>query len=171
MSAIQSPGVLGEEVALSAPVLTIRVLGTPAPQGSKSAFRNKYTGRIQQVESSKKVKPWREAVLHACLDAIAARGWVRAEGAVEIGVVFVFPRPSSHYRTGRNAHLLRDAAPVVPAGGPDIDKLQRSTFDALTSAGVFRDDKQVARVYAAKVFESSAEGLPGAHITVREATP
>ena len=49
----------------SAPVITIRVYGTPAPQGSK-----RHVGRGVMVESSKKVKPWREAVKQAALDLI-----------------------------------------------------------------------------------------------------
>ncbi len=171
MSAIQAPGVLAEGEAAGTPVLTIRVLGTPAPQGSKSAFRNKYTGRIQQVESSKKVKPWREAVKQAAADAIMASAWERAEGPVELHIVFVFARPKSHFRTGRNAHLLRDDAPHWRASTPDISKTVRATEDALTDAGVWRDDGQVVHVTALKVYEGRVNGLPGAHITIREATP
>jgi hypothetical protein len=36
-------------------------------------------------------------------------------GPVRVWVRFTFTRPPSHYRTGRNAHLVRDAAPTSPA--------------------------------------------------------
>ncbi len=36
------PGTVGEDATLAAPVLHFRVPGTPAPQGSKSAFRDKH---------------------------------------------------------------------------------------------------------------------------------
>lgn len=171
MSAPTTPGAVAtaQEVAATAPVLTLRVLGTPAPQGSKSAFRNKYTGRIQQVESSKRVKPWREAVKQAAVDAITATSWDRIEGPVELAIVFVFARPKSHFRTGRNANLLRDNAPDWKASTPDVSKAIRATEDALTDAGVWRDDGQVVHVEATKVYENRVWGLPGAHITVCKA--
>jgi hypothetical protein len=32
--------------------------------------------------------------------------------------MFSIPRPKSHYRTGRNAHLLKDILPIAPAKTP-----------------------------------------------------
>lgn len=165
-AAASGPGVdIGLVAGPVSTPLTVRVLGLPAPQGSKSAFRNKYTGRIQQVESSKKVKPWREAVKSAVTDVIGD-GWVRIEGPVRVHVTFVFPRPKAHFRTGRNAHLLREDAPTYAVTRGDLDKLLRSTGDALTDAGVWRDDRQVAHVSADKVYESPDNGLPGALLAV-----
>lgn len=64
-------------------------------------------------------------------------------GPVALEVTFTLPRPKAHYRTGRNSHLLRDNAPHRPDRLPDLDKLLRSTMDALTAAGVWADDAQV----------------------------
>ncbi len=143
--------------------LVVKVFGTPAPQGSK-----RHVGRGVMVESSKAVKPWREAVKYAALvlyaDAKTPPGeWMRT-GPVLVDVTFTLTRPRSHYHTGRNAQLLRDGAPVYPAGKPDLDKLLRSTMDALGDAGVFRDDAQVCAVTACKVYGDVA----GAHIRVRD---
>ncbi len=88
-------------------------------------------------------------------------------------MVFTFARPKSHYRSGKNAHLLRDDAPSAPANhsGPDLSKLARSTEDALTDAGVWVDDGLVTE-YArlAKVYVGSgdpeATHIPGARIVV-----
>ncbi len=139
------------------------VLGVPAPQGSK-----RHVGNGVMVESSAKVKPWREAVKWAVSDAVgivAGRLYLFPMSPLRVEVMFVLPRPRGHYRTGRNAHLLRDAAPRRPAGKPDIDKLVRSTFDAMSDAGVWRDDSQVATVLALKVYE--APGRPvGARVSV-----
>ena len=55
--------------------LTIRVNGTPAPQGSKRGFVVK--GRVVMAESSPKVKPWRQDVAAAATDAAADAGWVQ----------------------------------------------------------------------------------------------
>lgn len=133
--------------AAEAPALaTIIVYGLPAPQGSK-----RHLGNGVMVESSKKVKPWRQDVKHAAITAMelpdAVLGGVQLHrppycGPVAVSMVFTFDRPKGHYRTGRNAHLLRDAAPPRPAGMPDLSKLIRSTEDALTGV-VWKDDALV----------------------------
>lgn len=159
----------------SAPVITIRVYGTPAPQGSK-----RHVGRGVMVESSKKVKPWREAVKQAALDLIMVAsdtGQLTAgfplDGPLLVEFAFTFARPKSHYRTGRNAHLLRDSAPPYPAVVPDLSKLIRSTEDALTDAGVWTDDSRVVayrdprKVYAGSA-DPDALHAPGAVIRVWE---
>jgi len=73
-------------------------------------------------------------------------------GGVTLRVVFGFQRPKSHYRTGRNAHLLRDAAPEYPSSKPDIDKCLRAVGDAVTQAGVWEDDARVVCVTAMKTY-------------------
>jgi len=123
------------------------------------------------VESSKKLKPWRDSVTYAAVEALAGADFpMFGRGvALHVSVTFWFPRPAGHYRTGRNAHLLRDGAPAYPAGRPDVDKTLRSTLDSLTDAGVFADDAQVVTVKATKRYAGSPDGLsrPGALIHVR----
>jgi Holliday junction resolvase RusA-like endonuclease len=163
---------------MTAPVLAgslvITVHGRPAPQGSKRAFavRGKGgvpTGRIAVIESSHdRVKSWRQAVIDA---AAEASGWGERPpltGPLEVSMVFAMPRPKGHYRTGRNAHLLRDSAPARPAGTPDLSKLCRATEDALTDIGVWTDDAQVVEyVRLAKVYApAGALTTPGALITI-----
>lgn len=167
-----SVGAAGEAPAptLTTPVLTVIAHGTPAPQGSKNAFRNQYTRRIQQVESSKAVKPWREAVKYAALDVIGDP-FAILDGPVYVETVFTFARPKGHYRSGRNAHLLRDDAPTFPIskGRNDIEKLVRATRDAFTDAGVWVDDAQVVGERNWKVYPGThpdALTTPGAVIRV-----
>ncbi|MFD8774552.1 RusA family crossover junction endodeoxyribonuclease [Streptomyces sp. NPDC059916] len=118
------------------PVLTVTVHGLPAPQGSKS-----HKGKGRMVESSIHVAPWREAVVWAMRQQIIRqRGWRPLDGAVEASMVFSFVRPKGHYGTGRNARVLKPSAPARPAVMPDLSKLARSTEDAITTAGGYRDD-------------------------------
>ncbi len=146
--------------------LTFEVRAIPAPQGSK-----RHVGNGILVESSKKVKPWREAVRAECVAAMKANppalwlnpGW---RGPVEVWIDFRLPRPKSHYRTGKMSAYLRDDAPVYVSKRPDIDKLIRSTLDALTASGVFGDDGQVARLTVDKYYAVPAAPV-GAVITVR----
>ncbi|MEV7684516.1 RusA family crossover junction endodeoxyribonuclease [Streptomyces bungoensis] len=150
---------------MTAPAFHITVHGTPAPQGSKN--RNA-AGAL--YESSAKVKPWREAVKSAALDALAYdEAWLPLDEPVRVDVVFTLLRPKHHYGTGRNAGVLKPSAPEHPTGKPDLDKLVRSTQDALTDAGVLRDDSVVTAVLATKTFVlTGADALshPGAVIRV-----
>lgn len=131
--------------------VTFRVFGTPGAQGSKKGFAIKkggeLTGQVAMSENSKKVAPWRSDVKQAAEEAIGD-DWVPWEIPCAISIQFVFKRPKSHYRTGRNAHLLKESAPKYVTGHNqgDIDKLFRSTFDALTAAGVWKDDAYAAAV-------------------------
>jgi len=166
-----------------APVIEIHVFGQPAPQGSKHGrpiYRGRgaereFTGKVAQQESSPNLKPWREAVKHAALDVMKARHatsnpfWI-LNGPVFIYTVFTFVRPKTHYRTGRNAHLLRDNAPAYPIrfGRNDIEKLDRGTRDALTDAGVWVDDAQVAHHDSWKVWaREHPDALPVAGAVIR----
>ena len=99
------------------------------------------------IESSPHVGPWRERVALAAHNAEPAM----LTGALSVTLEFYFPRPKSHYRTGRNAHLLRDAAPDYPTGKPDIDKLARAILDALTGIW-WDDDSRVVSLEAVKIY-------------------
>lgn len=123
------------------------VRGLPAPQGSK-----RHVGGGRMVESSAKVKPWRADVRAAAEDAM--NGHLPFEGPLELVVTFTLSKPKT---------VKRD----MPSVRPDIDKLTRSTCDALTSAGVYMDDSQVVALTARKVYGI----VPGASIIVRAYHP
>ena len=135
--------------------LTFVVHGIPAPQGSK-----RHIGRGIMVESSKKVKPWRQDVKYAAIDQKPDE-WDMAS-PVHLSVVFRFQRPKSHF----NKSGLRSSAPsaCTSATHGDIEKLVRSTNDALTGV-LFDDDRQVVSLNASKRYCEETE-LPGAIITV-----
>jgi crossover junction endodeoxyribonuclease RusA len=84
-------------------------------------------------------------------------------GPVALLAVFSLPRPKGHYRTGRNAHLLKESAPNFPAGRPDLDKLLRALLDGLTAGGAWLDDSQVAQLAATKEW-----GQPGCRIEIEQ---
>jgi Holliday junction resolvase RusA-like endonuclease len=107
--------------------LRIAVRGLPAPQGSK-----RHVGNGVMIESSKKVKPWREAVKAAALDAIGD-DWRPLDEPLVVSMVFTMPKPASAPKRKR----------TWPMRTPDLSKLIRSTEDALTDAGVWRDDARV----------------------------
>lgn len=130
---------------------TITVHGLPAPQGSK-----RHVGNGVMIESSAKVKPWREACKWAALEVGAS-----IKGAVAIEIVFTMPKPKSAPKK----------IVTFPDKKPDIDKLCRSTLDALVSAGAIEDDARVISLYSRKVFpgeHQKALAVPGAVISIAE---
>ena len=130
------------------------VNGTPAAQGSKRAFVVK--GRAVMVDADKKLKPWRQAVTDAAAEERGDNPLFM--GPVRVRVRFVFPRPKSHYGTGRNAEVLKPNAPLFVDKKPDIDKLLRAIFDALTGV-VFKDDSQVTTVESSKVYGAYSQAI------------
>lgn len=136
-------------------MIRLKVYATPGPQGSKSPKGRDKLGRVILVESSKKVRPWREAVKHAALDAIAAASlggepWTPMDGPLVLRVTFTLPAPKS----------LPKKRPSYPTKTPDLSKLVRSTEDALTDSGLWADDARVVITISMKTYPA---GIMGAH--------
>ncbi len=115
------------------------VPGIPVAKGSAKAFYIKSLGRAVITQTNKaKQDPW------ASLIAVMARnaGCTPQKGPVKLSLSFWFPRPKSHYRTGKNCHELKYAAPRRHTSKPDKDKLERCVLDALTGVA-YLDDSQV----------------------------
>lgn len=75
---------------------------------------------------------------------------VPIQGPVAASFVFRFARPTSHYGTGRNEGRLLGSAPLLHHRTPDVDKTTRLMCDALTIAGVIKDDALISMVRAEK---------------------
>jgi crossover junction endodeoxyribonuclease RusA len=137
--------------------MIIIVFGEPAPQGSKK-FVGMIKGHGMLVESSKKVKPWRQDVVAAAKEAM--QGFAMFDGPLSLKMVFTLPKPASAPRRKR----------TWPNKKPDVSKLARSTEDALVTAGAIRDDSRIVEyVRLAKVFpgeDPDALGSPGVLIEI-----
>ena len=135
--------------------LTFTVVGLPGAQGSKRSLGN---GIL--IESSKAVKPWRQDCKHAALQAVPP-SWDRSV-PICLSIVFRFNRPAGHF--GKRG--LKPSAPqhLTSARAGDIDKLCRSTLDALTGVA-YDDDRQVVMLSASKRYCTPTEH-PGAVITL-----
>lgn len=145
-------------------MIELIVYGMPAPQGSKKFVGVTKTGRGLLVESSKKVKPWRQDVLAA---AIRVREQFAAQcpldGPLLVSMVFTLPKPASAPKKRR----------TWPDKKPDVSKLARSTEDAISDAGLWVDDARVVGyTRLAKVFpgeDPEALASPGVRVTVKRA--
>lgn len=133
------------------PDVELIVIGEPGPQGSKSQDRH---GRM--FEACKKVKPWREAVAWAARAAMGDRPPLT--GPLRCEMIFTLPKPASAPKRRQ----------TWPDRKPDIDKLARSTGDALTTARVWEDDARVVELVAAKRYPGEgADALPHIGAVIR----
>jgi Holliday junction resolvase RusA-like endonuclease len=142
---------------VSAPALSFRTHGLPVPQGSMSGFVR--GGRaVLTDQKGPKLKPWREAVRS---DAVTAAGpdWRQLLGPVKVTLLFAVRRPASAPKRRRTWPITR---------GSDLDKLARAVLDAITDAGVIKDDSQVTDLRAIKDYPGPDVGLhvPGVTVAV-----
>ena len=146
---------------MTALLLAIDVTGKPQTQGSTKAYVR--GGHAVITSANTNLRPWRDAVRFAAADSLHP-SHVPYEGPVEVRIRFRMRMPAS-------APKKRRTWPIGARSG-DLDKLARAVLDALTDAGIWRDDSQVIRLHAGKDYTDAA---PGAYITVHtideEATP
>lgn len=122
-------------------MISFRVYGLPGPQGSKRFVGKSKSGRGIMVESSAKVKPWREAVKWAAVESGASI----PDGPLWVSMVFTLPKPKSAPKRRQ----------TFPATKPDLSKLARSTEDAISDSGLWPDDARVVE------YVSLAKRYPG----------
>jgi crossover junction endodeoxyribonuclease RusA len=141
--------------------VTFAVLGTPVPQGSMKA----YNSRSVVASNAELLASWRSDVA-AAAHRHKPEDWdIRA--AVSLRCEFVFPRPLSHFGTGKNAGKLKDSAPVHYTKTPDLDKTVRGVADAIGDAVarvLLHNDSQIVSIYATKRYQT--DDFLGAIITV-----
>lgn len=153
--------------------------GRPMPAGSKKALPlyNRSTGEplrrklpngkrggiiVNVVDDSGEAgKEWRRSVKLAARKAMG-RGRKPFEGPVECEVLFVYPRPQSHY-TSRGE--LKPKAPKHHATRPDSTKLWRAVEDALSGLA-WADDGQVVRQCVRKRWASSRDEAAGVYVQI-----
>ncbi len=142
-------------------MIQISVYGNPAPKGSRKFVGLSKAGRGILIESSKREKPWAEAVKWAALSLPPEN--CRVSGPVCVEMIFTMPKPKSAPKGRR----------TWPDRMPDLSKLVRSTEDALTQAGAWEDDARIVACTSMKVFPGEHEmslGMPGAMIRIWSAS-
>lgn len=134
-------------------MIALRVYGDPVAQGSMIP-RVTRDGRPYLTPSNgSKLDAW--------------RGEVRAAASVKAPA-----DPLTGPIRVRLAFTVEPSRGKRPPGGPafedwpDVDKLVRAVFDALTSADVWRDDKQVVDLTVTKRWTGPERVAPGVDIEV-----
>ena len=137
-------------------ILSFVAFGKSEPAGSKRGFARPLPGgkfRVSVIDANAKAGDWKNSVRAAAAEAMGRCPLFR--GPLVVAMRFYAPRPKSHYRTGKNSHLLRDGAPWAPTSKPDALKLARAVEDAMTGT-VYVDDSQTTDLSIAKRYGEPA---------------
>ena len=112
---------------------TFFIAGQPKPQA-----RPRFARRGKFVTTYSETTDWKKTCIKNMREIFACVG--KYENAIRVDLDFYFQRPKSHYRTGKFSHLLRDDAPKYHIKKPDKDNLEKAVTDAMTDAGLIKDD-------------------------------
>ena len=154
------------------PGLTFVAYGHPIPQGSKRIVGAQRLGmaRARLIDvNSMPLKAWRKTIGESAMIAMRQTGFTMLEAVpVELLATFTLQPPKDQLK--RIARAPTEPAPVHKT--PDLDKLLRSLFDALTDLAI-TDDRLIAHVEAGKRYAGSLGALdqPGVMVTVRRWQP
>lgn len=131
------------------------VAGEPRGKGSKTAFPfmgkdGKPHARMTDSPSkaphlADKLTTWNASVTASALAELGADD--RIMGPVSVAVTFYLARPMGDFKPGTAE--LRKSAPRLHTKKPDLDKLERSTLDAL-KVGMLADDSRIWRLIGTK---------------------
>ena len=133
--------------------------------GKPQALKRHRTYRMPNGKTVR-VDPSRTAKDDFLAKAMEHRPEEPLRGPIYLGVKCLFPRPKSHYRTGKYAHTLKDNAPQWHTSVPDTDNILKFIGDALN--GIFwLDDRQIVWVRAMKRYGDT----PGIEIKIEDIQP
>jgi Holliday junction resolvase RusA-like endonuclease len=83
-------------------------------------------------------------------------------GALSVVFQFVFPRPKNHFRTGKNAGILKDDAPAFCCNQKDLDNMEKFYADSFNNIA-YLDDRQIVETKASKRW---AKGMEIPHVVM-----
>lgn len=93
------------------------------------------------------------------------RGWRKLDGPIRVTIVFVRGRPSGRIRTNKDRGRFELCSlETWKAGGrfachakPDADNYAKAALDAISKAGLWHDDGQVASLTLMKFYAAKGE--------------
>lgn len=134
-------------------MIIIDLAGVPVPKG-----RPRFSRKTGHVYSPQKTRSYEDAVKYAASQAMIGRP--PFEGPCQIQVIASLPVPASWSKKKQAA--ARDQT-LLHTKRPDVDNFMKCALDALNEV-VFRDDSQVVKLVATKVYSDK----PGLRIEIHE---
>jgi len=69
-----------------------------------------------------------------------------------VAIRFYFTRPKSHFRTGKNSHVMKNTAPLWHTSRPDVDNMAKFLMDSLNKI-YWKDDSYIADCWITKQYD------------------
>lgn len=73
---------------------------------------------------------------------------------IKCNLNFYCKRPKSHYKTGKNSHILKDTSPKYNTNNKDLDNMVKFILDALNGK-LYIDDCQIVEINCKKMYSES----------------
>ena len=70
---------------------------------------------------------------------------------IKCNLNFYCKRPKSHYKTGKNSHILKDNSPKYNTNNKDLDNMVKFVLDALNDK-LYVDDCQIIEITCKKLY-------------------
>ena len=139
--------------------LSFFALGTPVGQPRpRACIRGRHAGMYDPGTAD----AWKAAVASAAKAAWDGRIF---SGPIRLSLTIYMPRPKHHFRANG---VLKPTAPRWHTSKPDRDNVEKAVKDAITHAGIWKDDSLVCDGPTSKVY--AAAGQSGAQIHIEEIT-
>lgn len=123
--------------------IKISILGKPTPQPRHRHFqRGGFKGTYDPAQKAK------QSFLYLVLEHAPK---TPLDEPLRVDLCFYFPRPKSHFGTGRNAGKMKKSAPINHTARPDIDNLRKFVMDAMAKV-FWRDDSVICEGYTRKIY-------------------
>lgn len=119
--------------------------GQPRARAFARKMGNKFVARVYDAGTA---ESWKSCVA----EAAKPFSTITLIEPVSVSLIFLFPRPKGHFKTGKNAGKLRDDAPYYHATKPDGDNLAKAIWDALKTIGLLADDCRVVHSEITKLY-------------------
>jgi len=142
--------------------ITYTVPGNPVGKSLMPVKRGHFAG----IDNTKPTEAYMDSVA-AFTQHIIGTDWTPLDCAVCVTLMAVFKRPQDllkrSTRTGLLLHADERRMPYIAK--PDCDNVSKAVLDALTRAGLWRDDSQVQREQIEKWYAAINE-VPHLEITI-----
>ena len=138
------------------------VTGDPKAQPRPRAFARRVGNKVMvRAYDPGSAEGWKSQV---ALGARHHRPPQPSRATMSVMLTFFFRRPASHFKG--KTRILRPDAPRQHCTKPDTDNLAKAVLDALTTVGMWQDDKQVYSLHVMKLYSDG--DVPGCFIQIWE---
>ena len=141
--------------------ITLIVLGDPKGQPRPKAFSRGGHARVYDPGTAENFK----SQIAMAVKEYGCAG-LMLPMPLKVEITCYFKRPKSHYRSGKNADLLKAGLSEYHTSKPDFDNLGKAICDALTHLGVWKDDCQVVD---GRIVKKYSGGAARTVITIKDA--